>query len=142
MTKAEIKTALELKFYKVGDWKGGFPEVFGVARYDIDTFTKEGGLRSYTVHVEEEGTAKEDAYFIGKDPTEDEPEPTKIFNDEVYEELEKYKEAGTIVDAYIGKFGPSVAEVVVFKASGDDVVKEERIIYKAKDGTMVFKKLV
>ena len=55
MTKAEIKTALETKFYRVGDWFGGFPDILGIARYDIVVFERtanKSGGKSYSVFLE------------------------------------------------------------------------------------------
>ena len=143
MTKAEIKTALEAKFDKVGEFEGNYPEVLGMARYDIKVFSVGKGVSTYSVFVEDDGGAGENAIFGGSNPLEEEPAVEPDFRQKVLAEIESYKDAGTILDAYIDltAMGASVAEVVAFRDVSGDVVKERYVIHENADGSFVFKKL-
>ena len=142
MTKAEIKTALEAKFDKVGDWQGGFPAQLDIARYDIVVFNFNEGFSTYSVFVENDGLPAESATFGSEDPTADAPVSTPDFRQKVLDEIQTRVDASQIEAGLVINSGDNVAEVSVYTLSGQDVSKTDYIVYEKTDGSLGFRKLV
>jgi hypothetical protein len=137
MTKAEIKVALEAKFDKVGDWVEGFPKVLGISRSDINVFSREKGHLSCTVF-----TDGNESFFVGKDPTEEEPALIIDFRQKVSDEIQTRVDANQIAAGLITASGDGIAEVSVYTLSGQDVSKALYVVYEKADETLGFRKIV